>query len=418
MLVKDLKVEKLVHGGQGLCHDDGGRSVFIWGVLPGEVVDAQLTKSKKDWAEGVISRMVKAAPQRIDVVEPEVYLGSSPWQMMSYEFEKQQKELILKDTFRHAGLDLHWTDFYHPEERFGYRNKMEYSFWWDNGRLDLALHARGSRQKIAVEQSVLASAAINQTGRQLVDFLNSHQVGGRQLKSVILRSSGGSGTGIVLYTRDEHLVLPWDEINTEVFRVYYSNPKSPASVPTKLLYSTKQSKLKDQLLNREFTYSPEGFFQVNLDPYMQALEDVRTHTAGEHIVDLYAGVGSIGMSLDFKSLKSIELEGASSEQAKLNSGGQSNIEVIQAKSEDSLDYIKPDQTLIVDPPRAGLHKDVLKKIGEAAPPKLIYLSCNPATQVRDIAYLTDYGYAADFARGYNFFPSTPHIESLVVLVKS
>jgi len=92
------------------------------------------------------------------------------------------------------------------------------------------------------------------------------------------------------------------------------------------------------------------------------------------------------------------------------------VEVLKARSEDALDFIKNGMTVIVDPPRAGLHSDIVEKLIKSKPKKIIYLSCNPSTQARDIKMLVEGGFKIKSAKGYNFFPRTPHIESLIVLV--
>jgi 23S rRNA (uracil1939-C5)-methyltransferase len=102
-------------------------------------------------------------------------------------------------------------------------------------------------------------------------------------------------------------------------------------------------------------------------------------------------------------------------QAELNMEGRKNCEVITASAESALDYLNGEEIVILDPPRAGLHKDVADKLIETKPARIIYLSCNPSTQARDISLFVESGYSITHARGYNFFPRTPHIESLIIL---
>ena len=296
---------------------------------------------------------------------------------------------------------------------------MEYNFWFDTEteKLSLALHARGSHRKIAVSGSVLAHESIQRAGETLIMFLNSHSVGGRQVKSVIIRSSQSGSVGVVLFCTDKTLKnIDFSSLGFSSFKLYYSNPKSPASVATELLSEYGAEYLEDQVLTCSFRYSPEGFFQVNISMYEEVLKDmVRFCKESMNVVDMYAGVGSIGLSLPHKKLISIELDRNSSTQASMNAQGRANATVVLSESEQALAYISRKATLIVDPPRAGLHKNVTEKIIEQSVPLVLYLSCNPATQVRDIKRLYEAGYKAVFARGYNFFPATPHIESLVIL---
>ena len=124
---------------------------------------------------------------------------------------------------------------------------------------------------------------------------------------------------------------------------------------------------------------------------------------------MYAGVGSIGLSVAGSEVQLIEADAATAAMARVNAA-----EVIESPSEKVLEYIPSDRTVIFDPPRAGLHDKVVQHTLAVLPPKIIYLSCNPATQARDLAQLQQ-AYDITFFEGYNFFPHTPHIETLAVL---
>jgi len=132
-------------------------------------------------------------------------------------------------------------------------------------------------------------------------------------------------------------------------------------------------------------------------------------------VDLYSGVGSVGLTIGGDNVTLVELnEHAVREMERNIAELGKKATAVLAASERALDYITSDKTIIVDPPRAGLHDDVIWRLIDEKPQRIIYLSCNPVTQARDIARLTEvYGIKAH--RGYNFFPHTPHIEHLVVL---
>ena len=129
------------------------------------------------------------------------------------------------------------------------------------------------------------------------------------------------------------------------------------------------------------------------------------------VIDMYSGVGTIGICVGADTL--VESDSSNVAMAKVNVEG-TETEVVHATSEYAVEHIAPNSVLIVDPPRAGLHSSVIDRILEAKPSKIIYLSCNPSTQARDIRYLSG-AYSVKFAQGYNFFPRTPHIESLIIL---
>jgi 23S rRNA (uracil1939-C5)-methyltransferase len=196
-------------------------------------------------------------------------------------------------------------------------------------------------------------------------------------------------------------------------RVYHSNPKSPASVPTKLLYEIGETTLSDEINGNAMKYDPVSFFQANVPVFAQAVQSIATATkSAKKITDFYSGVGSIGLSLK-NTTTLVETDGLAVGMAKINVG-ERPIEVVHANAEAALDYIVNDATLIVDPPRAGLHQKVINQIISVLPPQIVYLSCNPATQARDLKLLEE-NYKVTKFEIYNFFPKTPHIETLAIL---
>lgn len=422
-----VKIEKLVHGGQGLGVLPDGRKCFIWGALPGEQIDVELTKKKKDWAEGIAKEIIEPSKYRVEPKEPAIYLATSPWQILDFKAEPKFKQEILKETFKREHIDVDWQHFYQANHSYGYRNKMEYNFWWDNDvkTVSLAMHQRGSHQKVPVRGSLLANDAINKAGEQLINFINQNKIQARDLKSVIIRCAKNGKVGLSIFITKEDVVKTLSKISIDsaCYEIIYSNPKSPASVATKILYKTDDSSLSDNLMGVEFKYHTRSFFQVNLDVYSQVLEEILKFTKiskVKKILDLYCGVGSIGLSViqDNQKLTLVESDSQAASEAISNAKIKNNCEVINAKSEKALDYLDDKDAIIVDPPRAGLHKNVVQKITEVKPKIIVYLSCNPTTQARDMAILLGAGYIIKFAKGYNFFPRTPHIESLIVLEKS
>jgi 23S rRNA (uracil1939-C5)-methyltransferase len=134
-------------------------------------------------------------------------------------------------------------------------------------------------------------------------------------------------------------------------------------------------------------------------------------------VDLYSGVGTIGLTIGGDKVIMVEINENAVNETRRNiktSSNNKSAKVVLSSSESALEYISSDATIIVDPPRAGLHMDVIEKLLVESPERIIYLSCNPVTQARDVALLSE-KYGILYHRGYNFFPKTPHIEHLVIL---
>jgi len=467
----EVTLDRIIGGGQAIGTLENGKKALLWGGLPGETVIAQVTKKKSNYIEGYITEVVKASPQRITPVDPDSYLSTSPWQIMDFAAESHYKAALIEEAFELHDIVLPeaitvWSD----GVEYGYRNKVEFSFWYDTERetLDLAFFRRGTHGKITVQGTSLASDAINTGGRRVLDALRQLNIDGRTLKTLLIRSNRVGQTAWQLYVKNEDFdadtfLKTVDLTGVVCAEVIFSNPKSPASVITSRLASTSSDSLSDTILDVPFTYATEGFFQINLPVYEQALKDMhkwvdrgellsssllegdvparasrapqaeqsspverplRKEGAGggerdsTPVVDLYSGVGTIGLTIGGDNVTLVEVnEHAVREmQQNIKKLGKSGAKAVLAASENALDYISGDATIIVDPPRAGLHERVIAKLLETAPQRIIYLSCNPVTQARDVALLAE-KYGIRHHQGYNFFPRTPHIEHLVVLEK-
>ena len=416
-----VKLDRIVGGGQALGKLADGRKVFVWGGLPGEEVDVQLTKKKSSYAEGVVINVIKPSAERIEPRDHDSYLSTSPWQIMMFEAEQSYKAQLIEEAFELHGIKLQGkATVYSDDVQYEYRNKIEFSFWYDTEteQLSLAFYRRGTHGKIPVDGTSLANPAINLKATEILAALNDHKITGRTLKTLLIRCDQQGSTAWQLYVKDED--FPVDILRDIMIKdgrgeVIYSNPKSPASVITKRLTSAGRQ-LNDKLIDISFQYATESFFQINLPVYEQALKDIESWIPEDKpVVDLYSGVGTIGLTIGGEDVTLVEINESAVREMKRNIDALGKkAEAVLAPSEHALDYISTDKTIIVDPPRAGLHEDVIGRLLEVTPEKIIYLSCNPVTQARDVALLRD-KYMIEECRGYNFFPRTPHIEHLVVL---
>lgn len=411
-MIETVTIEKLIHGGQGLGTLKDGRKAFIWNTLPGETVKARITKKKKDFVEGIAEEIINKSQDRIDPKES-IYLATSPWQMMNLDAENKYKKNIVTETFHRENVELPEFDMVSDGKDFRYRNKMEFSFYGDDDGLHYAFYNRGTHYKQIVHDSALALPAINKAAKNLLLELNKLKFRAGDLKSVILRCTQEGKTVGALFVKPTDfpdITLPG---GLSGLKVFHSNPRSPASVATKLLRTIGDIKLSDMLLGTKIEYDVVGFFQVNLPVFELALKQIDYLTVGvNNKIDMYSGVGTIGIPIGGTATL-VEQDSANVEMARINVGSQ-QIDVVQASSEKALEYIVAGSCLIVDPPRSGLHKEVVAKILEQKPKLICYLSCNPSTQARDCAVLLETYKIRTFV-GYNFFPRTPHIETLVVL---
>ena len=419
--IVEVRLNKIVGGGQALGTLEDGRKVFVWGGLPDEDVRVQINKKKSSYAEGVVVEVVKASPDRIEPKDLDSYLSTSPWQIMSLETENRYKAALIEEAFELHDIVLPGPIVVESDGvEYGYRNKVEFSFWYDTEteKLSLAFFRRGTHGKISITGTSLATDGINEKGRQVLEVLNELHVTGREIKTLLIRSAADGSVSWQLYVKDEDFDADGfmkHFSSDELGGVIFSNPKSPASVITKRLTEQKKP-LSDTIMNVPFHYATEGFFQINLPVYQKSLEGMREWvTPGVDVVDLYSGVGSIGLTIGGDNVTLVELnEHAVREMERNVQELGKKATPILAASENALDYIVADKTIIVDPPRAGLHEAVVERLLEVKPRRIIYLSCNPVTQARDVARLAE-AYGIKAHQGYNYFPHTPHIEHLVVL---
>ncbi|MBQ3452892.1 class I SAM-dependent RNA methyltransferase [Candidatus Saccharibacteria bacterium] len=381
-----LKIEKLIPGGQALATDDTGKKIFLWNALPEEEVDQyQITKNKSRYAEAIATNIVKSSIHRIEPKDA-CYLATSPWQIMDYNYELAQKQALVVELFREHQINISSPEIITDGKDYFYRNKMEYSLYYDHStaKISPAFHLRGTHHKIPITTSSIERPEIFTTAIKIIQDLNLAHEEARKYQSLLLRCDQiGKVSGGLFENHQPHPVF---------------------------------ENLTDSLLGYEFSYSPNGFFQINLPVYELALRAIQPHVSTTKVLDLYSGVGTIGLSVaKDHELTLVEVDkSAYRELCKNIVNLNSHAQPILAKSESVLDYITPDTTVILDPPRAGCDTKLIDRLLEVTPPKIIYLSCNPATQARDAKALLA-KYHIEEIKTFNFFPRTPHIENLIIL---
>jgi 23S rRNA (uracil1939-C5)-methyltransferase len=418
-----LKIEKLVSGGQAIAHLEG-KTFFVWNALPNETVEAEIIKNKKNYCEAVAIKIISESPFR-EKPKEEHFLSSSPWQIIKWEKENEFKKQIAIETYQKiGGVDLDEKKLeieYDNSKPFGYRNKIEFSFAQNSeNEICLAFFERGQNKKTPITGCLLAEPAINETANKILEWINHEQIPIRSLKSLIIRSTNNKKTIAGLFIKDKLKFQSFPKLNDNIdgIYIYYSTHKSPASVPTELLWKSGNDYLTADIHGTKLKFGLFSFFQINIPVFEQALKDIYNVIYKKNpILDLYSGVGSISLPLKTTANRMLVDNCEDSiKYAKENIGanGLQNCEAKCSPAEKILEQIDGSKTIIVDPPRAGLHEKVIKRLLEQTPESVIYLSCDLATQARDIKLLSE-KYQLDFVKLYNFFPRTPHVEGLCVL---
>ena len=406
-----IEVEKLIPGGMSLGTMDDGRKIFFWNALPSEtVVEYEITKRKSNYYEAIATKIDNPSSHRVEPKDS-CYLSTSPWQIMDYDYELHQKQSLVVEIFREHGITIGTPEIITDGHDYHYRNKMEYALYWNNqtSQIELAFHRRGSHRKFPINQSSIERPELFTRACETINDLNARGEQARKYQSLLLRCNQAG------------------EVQGGLYKNHKPHPQFPS--------------LTDTILGHTYSYSPNGFFQINLPVYELALQEIKRHIITDEVLDLYAGVGTIGLStardhhltlvecdkFAFEEMaKNITVKDISEPgKARISAGHpwrrdgrtrvrNGNIFAALSKSEDALSYIKPSQTVILDPPRAGCDRKLINKLLEVKPQKIIYLSCNPATQARDVKLLLE-KYQIEEVKTFNFFPHTPHIENLIIL---
>jgi 23S rRNA (uracil1939-C5)-methyltransferase len=409
--------EKIVGGCRALGYLNG-RPVFASGPLPGETAAIEVTRERSGFAEAQVLEIINPSVARTEPMEDH-YLSCSPWQNVDYSLQLQLKQACLQETFGQPGIVVPVEQIVGAQQLLGYRNKLEFSVAATDGDLSLAFHARGSYQKLhsLPDGCKLGSAALNQAALALAVAARESGLAG-SLESIVVRQSvvNGKILGELVLTRPmkrDWLKLPIGELAGLV--VSWVRGRGDHEV----LWRCGEAQLVELLRGTQLAYGFDCFFQTNPAMFELALDAIAEAVPdGCRVVDLYGGVGSIGLSVSRRvaSVTGMEIQLSSAAYANANADRNGILtyrSVALPAERMGPEVLNGADVVVVDPPRAGLHPHVVQDLIGATPTRIIYLSCNPATQARDIRLLAEH-YRPSPVSGFDFYPGTLHIESLVV----
>ena len=419
------KITRMGHDGSALAELEGNQ-VHIHGMLPGEegVVDA--TRKNKVY-QGVLKELTKASPSR-KTPEELHYLSCSPWQVMEYPLQAELKHDVISELFGYYA-DAPKSGFTPTASFYGYRTKVEFSFCDRDGEMEtplsLAFHERGGgvRRLPLPKGCALVSDAMNAVALAIVEKLKAEGYVARDLKTLVIRESKSEGQLLaILYAKREEIneFSVADIPGLTGFLVFHSSEKSPASVATRSLWAWGEEYLTEVMDGVSIRYSWDSFFQNNIPVFLEAVKMMKQYLPKDaQVLELYSGAGTVGLLLAGSAAKihAVEIVAQAVESANMNAkiNGVENYtaECLPAEKIDS-ELLAQYDTLVLDPPRVGLHPKLIKDIASHPPKRIIYLSCNPETQARDYSELAEL-YKIDAIAGFDFYPQTPHSESLLIL---
>lgn len=441
----DIKIEKVVYPGKALGRSSDGIATFVEGALAGETAEVEVYKSKKTFKEATLLNIKTSSTERIKPKCPSFgNCGGCSFQHVGYENQAKIKEENVKELLKAFGKTI--EPIIKSPQEWGYRNKMEFSFAEEGGKLILGLHKKRMFNEyspvppcyIADEEMMnVVNIAVNFAVKSGLRAYNkrTHQGFYRHLVirrakhtgQILLNIATNAAEGVT-----ESFFLPLiNELKSLVTSCYWTinTSMSDAVKADKLILLNGKESIEEKLeigkSGYSFLISPFSFFQTNTFAteklYQTVLEFMECKTT-DIVLDLYCGTGTIGLvhAPYVKSVFGVDSNETAIADALLNSK-RNNINNIGFKAVTVEKWVKEENlpffnALIIDPPRNGLTNKVIDFIIEKKPSKIVYVSCNPSTLARDLADLTaKAGYKIKRIVPIDMFPQTFHIETVVSL---
>ncbi len=462
-ILEKVLIEDYAAEGKSLARVDG-KVIFVEGAVPGDVVDIQLQKNKADWAEGFAKNFHSYSANRVQpFCEHFGVCGGCQWQMLPYAQQLQYKHKQVVDNLtRIAKVALpEIAPILGATPTEGYRNKVEYTFATEKfipfevframkaaGTLPEksvgagGFHARGFFEKVVeIDTCHLQEEPTNLMRKAVAQFAVDNEMPFYNIKqhvgwlrNMFVRNTtqGEWMVNLILGYEDKEkreallnlLLQQFPQITTLLYTINTKRNDSMQDLVPQVYFGNGY--ITEKLEDFQFKISPKSFFQTNsyqATKLYQVTRDFAELTGKEVVYDLYCGTGSIGIfcSKNAKKIVGVEVVADAIEDAKINASI-NGLEDTAFFAGDVIDICddaffaahgKPD-VIITDPPRAGMHEKLVRKLLEMEAPTIVYVSCNPATQARDLALL-DEKYQVTKIQPVDMFPHTLHIENVVQL---
>jgi 23S rRNA (uracil1939-C5)-methyltransferase len=445
----ELEIKDLAFDGKSVGHLDG-KVTFVNGGLPGEIIRAEIIKSKPRYNQAILREIIKRSDLRVPAAcEHFATCGGCTWQDLDYGQQLIFKRKQVVDCIeRIGGLDgVQTGECIGAGEAFNYRNKMEFSFHVDQaGDFTLGLHERGHFDRIFdLNRCHLQSDLSNRLVHWLRDYIRANEIPVYDVRAhlgfmrfVVIRQTKRTDqtmlnvvTNYGSFPDQERFISGLRDAFPEITTVVQNQNGSKSNIATGEIETVLfgPGYIQEKLFDSTFRIRANSFFQTNS---LQAEVLYRTGfemlqpSSSDRLLDLYCGTGTIGLLLAPKVEQVVGVELVPSairsavENAELN--GVSNIAFFEANVVDFLKAVPQEYrdftAYVIDPPRAGLHPKAVKKIVELRPPRILYISCNPATFARDAKDLIAAGYQLPAVTPVDMFPHTMHIEAVGLFTRA
>ncbi len=454
-----VSIEKFADKGKSIARIDG-MVVFVKGAVPGDEVEISIRRTRKKYADAEIEQLLQPSELRTDAACRYFgWCGGCKWQHVDYQAQLKAKHASVREAFQHAGGfdDPAVQPVLPAEQTYFYRNKMEFSFsanrWLTRKEIEsgqrfdkafaLGLHAPGQFAKVIdIQECHLQSnesVQIVNLVRELActhgwDPWDARKTRGL-LRHLVIREGKRTGErmiNLVLSRFDEEVVRAFTDslraapviVTTFVVTVNDTPAQTAIGDETHVVFGP--GFITDRIGDYSFQIGPQSFFQTNTIQAEKLYEVTRKYASlsgAECVYDVYCGAGTIGIYLASDAAKVVGLELVpeavrdARTNASLNEVGNCTFvegDVLTTLNDEFLESHGTPDVIILDPPRAGLHPRVVKRVATLGTPRIVYVSCNPQTQARDIAMM-DGAYRIDALQPVDLFPHTDHIENVAQL---
>lgn len=458
LILENVKIEAVAAEGKSLAHVDG-TVVFVEFAVPGDIVNVKVTKKKKNYMEGFILEIVKPSEDRLQpFCEHFGICGGCRWQPLPYDMQLKAKQQQVWDQLVRIGhLEIPDISPILPSDKTKYyRNKLEFTFsnkrWiynnedpdslTDEERLGLGFHVGKFFDKVLdIKHCSLQPEPSNEIRLFIREYAITHNLEFYNirentgfLRNIIVRNNQVGDVMLTVcfaYDDQDKIVPMLDAIAAEFPQIkslhYVINEKLNDSISDLdcILYKGEDA-IWETMGKLKFKIGPKSFYQTNSEQAYKlysVAKEFAALTGNEVVYDLYTGTGTIAQFISDKASKVIGIEYVKEaiEDARINAeaNGITNCTFFDGDMKDILtaDFIKEHgkpEVMIIDPPRAGMHPDVVKVIMEAAPERIVYVSCNPASQARDLAMMSPM-YEITAVQPVDMFPHTMHVENVCAL---
>ena len=445
-----LRIERLSSDGSGVAHSADGEAVFVPGTAPGDEARVRIVKDCGRYAFGILDELLTPSPDRIPVDCPVADpCGGCSLRHLDYAAELRAKQESVLDAFRRiGGLEVPVLDILPSPEVDRYRNKVQFPVGVDkNGAPCIGFYAGRTHRIVPCPDCKLQPGVLNEIGNALCAFFAQQgirpydeQSGKGLVRHIFLRRGAHSGQIMVclVCTRAklphaEQLCTALREqfpaISTILLNVNAKNTNVILGGENHILYGPGY--IEDTLCGVPVRLGPLSFYQVNTlaaERLYGVASQYAQLTPDDTLLDLYCGMGTIGLSMadQCRELIGVEIVPEAIESAKANAARMGETvaaksrffcaDAGQAATQLAAEGLHPD-IVMLDPPRKGCDEATLSAVVRMAPRRVVYVSCNPATAARDAAWLEKNGYHAEKVQPVDLFPRTKHVESVLLLTK-